>query len=270
MATFQPSYGSIGNAPYHAETHPAANQLESFFWKLLVLSALAYFVWSDAIRIALGPVSIEKNEMQQYLSQGDNDLFGLLGFYRERRQDIQLEEGAWDNLTHVIDPGYAARYSVPRQQVHQAAERCSIFVKRFSPVAIAEMRRYGVPASVLLAQALLASNAGDDPICRETNNFFLRSCQPSFCDAAHFTDLDANADLATEVDVFPNLWGSFRAQSLFLRKTAPFSALFELPKNDHRGWAAGLGTGAYSADEQYAEKLIAIIQGLKLEGLDER
>ncbi len=270
MATFQANYGNLSNAAHPYEAAPVENKLESFLWKLLLLSALAYFVWTDAISIGIGPMSIEKTAMQRHTGQQNSDLFSLLGFSREKQRPIQLEEGAWDNLTPVIDPGYAARFSVPNEQVEQAVERCSVFVKRFSPVAIAEMRRYGVPASVMLAQALLASNAGEDPICRETNNYFLRSCQPTACKAAHFTDLESMDDMATEVDVFPNLWGSFRAQSLFLKQTAPFSALFQLPRNDCRAWALGLESGAYSCDTQYGEKLLAVIQGLGLEAFDRR
>jgi len=270
MATFQPSYGTISDASYHIEADDYGHKLESLLWKLLLLSALAYFVWSDAISIGLGPVSIEKTEMQRHFEQQKTDLFGLLGFYNGKGRSIQLEEEALDNLTFVIDPSYAGRFAITEEQVQENMQRCSLFVKRFSPVAVAEMRRYGVPASIMLAQALLASNAGDDPISRETNNFFFRSCQPTSCNAAHFSDLASDEDQAAVIDVYPNLWGSFRAQSLFLKQTVPFSGLFQLEKNDFRAWAMGLQSGGYSMDVRYGDKLIAIIQGLQLEAFDAR
>ncbi len=269
MATFQPSYGTQGNVSYHIEAQDYANKLEPFFWKLLLLSALVYFVWSDSISISigLGPLSIEKTEMQRNFIQRKTDLFGLLGFCHEKSRGIRLEEDALDNLSFVLDPTYANRFGIPDEQVQARMERCSIFVKRFSPVAIAEMRRFGVPASIMLAQALLASNAGDDPICRETNNYFKRSCQPAACAAEHFADLESSDQIAL-VDEFSNLWGSFRAQSLFLTQTARFSDLLQLERNDFHAWAKGLESGGYSMDAQYSEKLIAIIQGLQLEDLD--
>lgn len=267
MATFQPSYSSMGNASYHIEAPDHTYKLEPFLWKLLLVSALAYFVWSDTISIDFGPISIEKAGMQHQVTQPKTDLFGLLGFEHENNSDLRLDEGALDNLSFVLDPTYAARFGISGEQVQAHMERCSIFVKRFSPVAIAEMRRYGVPASLLLAQALLASDAGDNPICRETNNFFLRSCQPAACTVEHFADLEST-DQVILVDEYPNLWGSFRAQSIFLKHTAPFSDLFQVDKNDYRTWAKGLESGGYSMDAEYGKKLIAIIQGLQLEHFD--
>lgn len=269
MSTIRVSNGHLGADTYSAEDQRFQNQMESFLWKLLMLSALAYFVWSDTISIGIGPISIQKTEMGRRLAQRKTDILGVLGFEGKQQNAILLEENELDNLSFALDPGAAARFELSSDQVDMQILRCSQFVKNFSPIAIAEMRRYGVPASILLAQALLASNAGELPLARETNNFFLRPCQSSACKYQHFEDLET-ADEAAVMDVFPNLWGSFRAQSLYLRQTASFSNLFQGKKMDCQEWAEGLQNGGCNADRQYGKKLLAVIQALQLEAFDAR
>ena len=269
MSGIRPTEGTIGAAAYHWAPSRDENRLEPFFWKLLCLSALAYFVWSDTISIGIGPLSIQKTDIQRHLAHQKTDFFTLMGFYDEKRAVILLDEADLDNLSFAIDPTCAERYGIGEAQVQEHMQRCSLFVKHFSPVAIAEMRRYGVPASILLAQALLASNAGANEMAVKTNNFFQRVCQSTHCNAIHFTDPDVD-DPAMQVDAFSNLWESFRAQSLFLRRTAPYSSLFQLGRKDYKSWAEGLAAGGYSPDEQYGGKLLAIIQSLHLEAFDQR
>lgn len=145
---------------------------------------------------------------------------------------------------------------------------CRSYIERFAPVAVAEMRRYGIPASIALAQGLLESNAGDSPLARKTNNHFAIKCFSKTCKRGHclnFTD-DSHKDFFIR---YENVWSSYRAHSLLLKNSKRYSALFQLEPTDYRGWAYGLKKAGYATDPLYAEKLIALIENLSLHRYDE-
>lgn len=243
-----------------------SRSLESFLWKLLMLSALAYFVWSEKISIDIGFVAIRKAELSDQFERHSADFFGLLGIASKSGTGVRLEEDALNNLTFAIDPTYARRYHTDDETIRQSHEKCRLFIKRFSPVAIAEMRRYGVPASILLAQSLLASDAGTDVQALESNNFFLRTCQDDNCKALHFT----RAGGEEGSDVFSNLWGSFRAQSLFFKNSETYNRLMDGRNADYSTWARALDVFGYAADPQYGAKILALVKSLDLESFDRR
>jgi flagellum-specific peptidoglycan hydrolase FlgJ len=129
------------------------------------------------------------------------------------------------------------------------------------------MRRFGIPASITLAQGLLESNAGDSPLVRKTNNHFGIKCFSKTCKRGHcanFTD-DSHKDFFVRYD---NAWSSYRAHSQFLKNTKRYAALFNLDPADYRAWAQGLEKAGYATDPLYAEKLVALIENLGLNRYD--
>ena len=261
--------GEFGTAGYEFDPVVLDLNLETFLWRLLLLTALAYFVWNDNISINIGYFSIQKTEMSQQFVPQKTDVFGLLDYHAARNNGLLLDNAPINNITFAIDPSFSKRNSIAPDTVNQRMQHCLDFVKRFSPVAIAEMRRFGVPASILLAQALLASDAGADPRAVVTNNFFLRSCNSGSCNSDHLEELDFSAD-ALQLDVYPNLWGSFRDQSQFFKREAPYSSLIKYRKKDLKSWAQALDAGAYSGDRLYGRKLLALIHNLELQRFDGR
>ncbi len=256
-------------ASYRFESAPVEEKVESFLWKLLLLSALAYFVWSERISIQIGPMTIRKTEVVEQLSRHKTDFLSLIGFQSHSTPSVVLEGDIADNLTFAIDPTYAERHGIEAATVQRSMQQCAFFVKRFSPVAIAEMRKYGVPASILLAQALLASNAGEAAVARETNNYFQRNCTLPHCQADHFPD-PKDLENTALLDIYPNLWGSFRAQSHFFQHTEPYANLIQAGEMDFGVWANTLAVTGYSTDDQYAAKLLALIHALQLRSFDTR
>jgi hypothetical protein len=262
MANIRPSHTETP-VSFPMDQQVESPQLESFCWKLLLLSAMAYFVWSEKISIDIGFFSIRKAELRDQFERQSADFFGLLGFDSRSETGVRLDEEVFQNTTFAIDPSYAHRKHIDEITVDQCREKCRLFVKRYSPVAIAEMRRYGVPASILLAQSLLASDAGCDEQVQSCNNFFLRTCDNSFCKRQHI----ALGDDA--LDVFPNLWGSFRAQSLFFKNAEVFAYLIERHNHDPHTWAKALDTTGYSTDPLYGAKLRALVKSMSLEVFDQ-
>ena len=146
-------------------------------------------------------------------------------------------------------------------------ERQQAYVNRFSKIAQAEMRQFGIPASISLAQGLVESNAGDSKLSVKNNNHFGMKCFSHSCTKGHcsnFTD-DTHKDFFLKFD---NPWKSFRAHSKLLKSGARYRRLFRLRANDYRNWALGLKAMGYATDPHYANSLIRTIEDLDLQQYD--
>jgi len=118
------------------------------------------------------------------------------------------------------------------------------YIQRFSKVAVAEMEKYGIPASIKLAQAILESQAGSRTGILEHHNHF---GQP-------FVKHD-----------FQSAWENWRAHSLMIYNAHQY--LYENGKN-YKKWAKALQKAGYNNDKAYAQKLITLIETYDLERLD--
>lgn len=241
---------------------------EGLLWKLTLLSALAYFVWDDQVRISFNfnglPAVAEASESGEGCS-----LFARLMGGKEdvKASGVALPTGEVDNLTFAVDPGYARRNRVDATEVDQRLAVCRDYVERFAPVAVAEMRKYRIPASIVLAQALLESNAGESDLAQNANNHFGIKCFSKHCKRGHCV----NATDDTHKDFFvkyQNIWASYRAHSEFLQNTTRYRSLFHLSSSDYEGWAKGLAKAGYATDRRYAEKLIAVVKAFNLDQYD--
>jgi hypothetical protein len=262
---------SAGAARHRFESAPQEKALEPFLWKMLVLTALLYLVWGDNFTLQIGLVSVQKSEVQKQFLRGKAEMLGLLGFEDSVKTASTKEGAAVDNLSCLLDPAFVRRHHLTAAAVEAQEQRCEAFVRQFAPVAIAEMRQYGVPASLLLAQALLASNAGETSAAKETNNFFLRACSETDCAGIHQALAVEHLETSyLEVEVYPNLWGSFRDQSLYFRENAPYYELIKTGNVDLKHWTSLLDAAGYAPDPGYGAQLLTLIKRLRLDKLDKR
>lgn len=137
------------------------------------------------------------------------------------------------------------------------------YVKRFAKVAKIEMEKFGIPASITLAQGLLESHYGESKLAvRNKNHFgikcFSRTCKKGHC--SNFTD-DSHKDFFR---TYHNAWESYRSHSHLLKRSKRYRFLFHLKKTDYKGWAKGLKKAGYATDKKYAEKLIGYIEDMEL------
>ncbi len=142
------------------------------------------------------------------------------------------------------------------------------YVRRFHKVAQTEMEKFGIPASITLAQGLLESNVGESRLATHNNNHFGIKCFSRTCSKGHcsnFTD-DSHKDFFRK---YKSAWESYRAHSLLLQRNSRYKHLFNLKHDDYKAWARGLKKAGYATDKQYAEKLINLIQDLGLHEYDE-
>ncbi len=158
---------------------------------------------------------------------------------------------------HSLDPSLVASYQTICQQ----------YIKRFAPVAVAEMKKYGIPASIKLAQALLESNAGKAPLATRFHNHFGIQCFEKSCKPGHCA---SHADLGHKsfYRQHESAWMSYRAHSHLLGGNR-YQHLKNFGTTDYRNWALGLEEAGYSNDDKYAEHLIQIIEHFELAQLDE-
>lgn len=135
------------------------------------------------------------------------------------------------------------------------------YVKRFAKVAIGEMNKFGIPASIKLAQGLLESQAGESILATKNNNHFGIKCFSKSCKKGHcrnFSD-DSHKDF---FKVYPSAWESYRAHSLFLQNKR--YELLHTTASNYKEWAVGLQKAGYATDKEYANKLIRLIENLEL------
>ncbi len=136
------------------------------------------------------------------------------------------------------------------------------YVERFASVAISEMKKYGIPASITLAQGIVETNAGSSTLATKHNNHFGMKCFSKKCKKGHCTNFsdDSHKDFFVR---YESAWFSFRAHSELLSGKR-YRPLHEFSIKDYKSWAKGLKKAGYATDPSYADKLIKTIEELEL------
>ena len=134
------------------------------------------------------------------------------------------------------------------------------YIDQYKDVAIEQMQRYGIPASITLAQGIFESGAGRSELALRANNHFGIKCN-GWTGRTSYHDDDARGECFRAYD---NAYESFEDHSKFLAGRQRYRQLFDLKKDDYKGWARGLKAAGYATNPQYADRLIEIIQLYKL------
>lgn len=138
------------------------------------------------------------------------------------------------------------------------------YIERFKTIAIQEMNLYGIPASITLAQGLFESGNGNGDLAKIANNHFGIKCTGDWHGKSYYKDDDQVNDCFR---VYNSPEDSYRDHSEFLKKKR-YAALFELDKNDYKGWAYGLKQAGYATNPRYPDLLIGVIQKYNLDKYD--
>ena len=139
------------------------------------------------------------------------------------------------------------------------------YIKKYQSMAIDQMMRYKIPASITLAQGLLESGAGQSRLSREANNHFGIKCGSSWRGPYYVMDDDYKDE---HFRVYKNAKESYEDHSKFLTQNARYRKLFNLKITDYKGWATGLKTAGYATNPNYARNLIQIIESYNLQRFD--
>jgi len=138
------------------------------------------------------------------------------------------------------------------------------YIERFKKIAVKEMDQYGIPASITLAQGLFESGNGNSDLAKIANNHFGIKCTSDWNGKSYYKDDDRENDCFR---VYNNPEDSYRDHSEFLKRKR-YAALFELDKNDYKGWAYGLKQAGYATNPKYPELLIGVIERYHLDQYD--
>ena len=131
------------------------------------------------------------------------------------------------------------------------------YIAKYADIAVAEMQRTGVPASITLAQGLLESGAGLSTLATKGNNHFGIKCHNDWTGKRMYHDDDRKGECFR---VYKSAEDSFRDHSDFLRYYDRYKSLFDLDPKDYRAWAKGLKKAGYATDPAYAAKLVKTIE----------
>ena len=141
----------------------------------------------------------------------------------------------------------------------------SEYIAKYSALAVSEMQRTGVPASITLAQGLVESAAGKSPLAVHANNHFGIKCHNDWKGMKFYKDDD---EVQECFRVYESAEESFRAHSDYLRGREWYKGLFDLDPTDYEAWARGLRQAGYATDPRYADKLIKLIEDYDLGRFD--
>lgn len=147
------------------------------------------------------------------------------------------------------------------------SDRVSNYINEFSGIAKEEMLQYGIPASIKLAQGILESGAGAGELTLKANNHFGIKCHTGWEGESVYHDDDERGECFRK---YNDPKYSFRDHSLFLTQRSRYRDLFQLRKDDYKGWARGLRKAGYATDPRYPEKIIGIIERYNLQDYDQQ
>ena len=135
------------------------------------------------------------------------------------------------------------------------------YILLYKDIAISEMKRTGIPASIKLAQAILESDGGNSRLAVKANNHFGIKCGSKWQGKTIGHDDDKRGECFR---VYDNPEGSYRDHSDFLVQGSRYASLFNLKSTDYKGWSRGLKAAGYATAKDYDSKLIRIIETHKL------
>ena len=139
------------------------------------------------------------------------------------------------------------------------------YIERYKSIAIGDMERYGIPASITLAQGILESDSGNSRLSVLSNNHFGIKCKRDWKGAKVYHDDDAKGECFRS---YPSVEESYRDHAEFLDQSPRYDSLFAYSSTDYKSWARGLKAAGYATAPDYAQRLIRIIEENQLYLLD--
>jgi len=157
-----------------------------------------------------------------------------------------------------------AKTAVPQTQTGTSDPQYD-YIATYCDMAMEQMDKYGIPASITLAQGILESNSGRSTLATKGNNHFGIKCHNGWTGKTMTHDDDRKGECFR---VYSSASESFEDHSLFLVNGSRYAELFELSRTDYKGWAKGLKKAGYATSPTYADNLINLIERYGLDRYD--
>jgi LysM repeat protein len=161
------------------------------------------------------------------------------------------------SLCGVVLAGYSQK---KKTTVHE-------YIETYQELAVSEMERTGIPASITLAQGILESANGNSRLSTKGNNHFGIKCKKNWTGNTIYADDD---ELNECFRAYKSAKDSYIDHSAFLMENSRYAFLFDLKPDDYKGWARGLKKAGYATNPKYADILIVLIERHELNKLDKK
>jgi len=136
------------------------------------------------------------------------------------------------------------------------------YIAKYKDIAIAEMQRSGIPASIKLAQGILETQSGGSWLVQNSNNHFGIKCKNNWAGESVRYDDDARQECFRK---YPSAADSYKDHSDFLRNNPRYAFLFQFQEEDYKSWAYGLKQAGYATSNTYPQQLIKLIEDYNLQ-----
>ena len=157
----------------------------------------------------------------------------------------------------------------PAQAQKKTQQRTRIsreeYIDSYKRIAVAHMERYGIPASITMAQGILESDCGNSTLSVSSNNHFGIKCKKNWTGERVYHDDDEKGECFRK---YPSVEASYADHAEFLDSQTRYDSLFAYAPTDYKSWARGLKAAGYATAPDYAERLIRIIEESRLYLLD--
>ncbi|MDE6045916.1 MAG: glucosaminidase domain-containing protein [Alistipes sp.] len=140
------------------------------------------------------------------------------------------------------------------------------YIDRYKSIAVTQMERYGIPASITMAQGILESDSGNSRLSVESNNHFGIKCKRNWSGPRVYHDDDEKGECFR---AYESVEASYHDHAEFLDTQPRYDSLFAYASTDYRSWARGLKAAGYATAPDYAQRLVRIIESYKLYLLDQ-
>jgi hypothetical protein len=154
-------------------------------------------------------------------------------------------------------------FSQASAQTRQTKEE---YIDRYKHIAIDHMERYGIPASITMAQGILESDCGNSNLARRSNNHFGIKCKKDWKGERVYHNDDAPNECFRKYD---SVEEPYLDHADFLDNSPRYDSLFAYSARDYKSWARGLKAAGYATAKDYAQRLVKLIEDNKLYLLDQ-
>lgn len=217
------------------------------------------FPWFKVSLLALGLYMVFQKDMNFQVNMKSPD--AIVSDDRQTNNEPTAMSMSLPNLSKMATSSEKKKSAIAHTNFTQV--KVENYVKRFSRIAVMEMQKYQIPASIKIGQGILASNAGENGLALTHNNHFGVLCgQASNC-----ANYESNIG-SVKVKNYPSAWEGWRDHSIMLSQ-APYTSLVAECGKDYKKWAVGIAKLGYGNSQEYSQQLIELIETYHLYKLDE-
>ena len=234
-------------------------------WNLVILGVIGYLFLSKEISfsVSMNTRPMDEAQIAQAAAHPEKGTVSVFSFFdsdktdrHENTKKASTQKSQRSNLAFIFQSRTSQQHQLDPEIIAQSEAQCRSYIKRFAPVAVGEMKKFRIPASIKIAQGLLESNAGAHPLSIAPHNHFRIPCGTKTDNCTPYKGQSYHN--------FGNAWESYRGHSLFLQQNLS-SDLFQ--STSLQSWTRAV-QDLYRKSPEYANQLMQIIQYFNLQELD--